>query len=182
MQEIFSMNKHSSNVECFPINNKIMDKPKSDNCDKCFLSFIQEIEFSISHFSTEVYREMKASERRGNFTAMKSERWKLKYKNSINIKYFPSAESLFVLCFFIAARSLLSSLPSMGKKSSQKNDDKALRKNKFHGIFLALLLRKNCFVYEFAIHKTFSPFFCLFSLVFILENNVFCVRIASAEL
>lgn len=48
---------------------------------------------------------------------------------------------------------------SNGKKKSigeKQNDDKAMKKkNKFHGIFLALLLKKNCFVYEFAIHKTF---------------------------
>lgn len=100
------------------------------------------------------------------------ENWKI--KNSINIEYFLSSfESLFVLCSFIAARSFsflsfVSSLAFLApmvkiekKGAAKKTTTKRWEKeNKFHGIFLALLLRKNCFVYEFAIHKTFLlPFF-----------------------
>lgn len=110
------------------------------------------------------------------------ENWKIKKNErkiqSISNIFSQAFESLFVLCSFIAARSFLSSfyygfifsllipapMVTTEKRSSKENDDKAMGKeNKFHGIFLALLLRKNCFVYEFAIHKTFFSSSALFS-------------------
>lgn len=133
------------------------------------------------------------NEQKENFTAAKSwksrdERWKLKNKNSINIKYFPSTESLFVLCFFpnffIATKSfrftfsLRRSMKKEQRRTKRRQSDamkRTKKKNKFHGIFLALLLKKNCFVYEFTIHKTFrSSRFCLLGSS-LLKNNVFCV-------
>lgn len=68
--------------------------------------------------------------------------------------------------------------------SDDKNDEK---KTNFMAFSWLYFLRKNCFVYEFAIHKTFFLFLVsllYFLLVFcflISENNVFCVKIAEVR-
>lgn len=188
-----------------------MASTKSDNCDKCFLSFpilLDEANWVCSAMFYLPSKSISTRWKRAKFSAAaeRSERWKLKNKNSINIKYFPprSAESLFVLCapfigipkelpFFLRCASVAYNNKRQRQQLANKTTTKrwARKENKFHGIFLALLLRRNCFVYEFAIHKSF---FLLLGVPFALLSvslppplwywkiMSFVLKIASAEL
>jgi hypothetical protein len=70
-------------------------------------------------------------------------------------------------------------LDTAAETMTTKSDEK---KTNFMAFSWLYFLRKNCFVYEFAIHKSFFSLvllsLCSFCFFLISENNVFCVKIA----